>query len=339
MSAVCVAEAFAPDDTTNETTVTAMAAALGLPSCASTDLSGLYGLELRAVTAAINASILPIAVRTAAYVEDGVERAGVHAPVMVMRGDGGATDLDGFRRAPARTLYSGPSASVAGALRHTGITDGVIVEVGGTSTNVAAIRYGRPALSYVQVASHATALRSLDVRVVGVAGGSMLRARRGKVYGVGPRSAHIAGLAYACFTDPAPRRGRQGRADRSPPGRPGRLPRRAHPGRRAAGDHQHLCRQRPGHHPAERLLLRRARGGPRRVWPPPVSCCTSTATRWPGGCWRPRGRRRRAGPDRGQGQQAPQPRGRRGRRRRGRARPPRRRPAGLAVRGARRPPR
>jgi hypothetical protein len=43
--------------------------------------------------------------------------AGVAAPVMVMRGDGGATDLDGFRRAPARTLYSGPAASVAGALR------------------------------------------------------------------------------------------------------------------------------------------------------------------------------------------------------------------------------
>ena len=63
---------------------------------------------------------------------------------MVMRGDGGATDLAGFRRAPARTLYSGPAASVAGALRSNRIDDGVIVEVGGTSTNVAAIRHGRP---------------------------------------------------------------------------------------------------------------------------------------------------------------------------------------------------
>ncbi len=122
---------------------------------------------------------------------------------MVMRGDGGATDLPGFRRAPARTLYSGPAASVAGALRHTGVVDGVVVEVGGTSTNVAAIKRGHPALSYVTVASHATALQAIDVRVIGVAGGSMLRARRGKVYGVGPRSAHIAGLPYVCFSDPA----------------------------------------------------------------------------------------------------------------------------------------
>lgn len=196
---IAVAEAFAPDDSTNETTVRDAAAAAGLPVTTSAELTGLYGLELRAVTAALNASILPIAVRTAEIVAHGVAAAGVHAPVMVMRGDGGATDLASFGRAPARTLYSGPAASVAGALRSGRIDDGVIVEVGGTSTNVAAIRRGRPALSYVRVASHATAIRALDVRVLGVAGGSMLRARRGRVYGVGPRSAHIAGLPYACF--------------------------------------------------------------------------------------------------------------------------------------------
>ncbi|HMK12219.1 MAG TPA: hydantoinase/oxoprolinase family protein, partial [Acidimicrobiales bacterium] len=203
VSAIATAEAFAPDDASNETMVAAMATDLGLPSCASTDLSGLYGLELRAVTAAVNASIMPIALRTASHVEEGVLAAGIDAPVMVMRGDGGATDLAGFKSAPARTLYSGPAASVAGALRYTGIRDGIVVEVGGTSTNVAGLKLGRPSLSYVTVASHATALRAVDVRVIGVAGGSMLRVRRGKVWGVGPRSAHIGGLGYACFTDPA----------------------------------------------------------------------------------------------------------------------------------------
>ena len=175
--AVCVAEAFAPDDSACEDAVAALAAAL-------------------------NASILPIALRTAEVVEAGVAAAGVRSPVMVMRGDGGATDLSGFRAAPARTLYSGPAASVAGALRTLRIGDGVIVEVGGTSTNVAAITAGRPALSYVRVAGQATAVRALDVQVAGVAGGSMLRVRRRRIYGVGPRSAHIAGLTYSCFLPP-----------------------------------------------------------------------------------------------------------------------------------------
>ena len=200
--AICVAEAFSPDDDTNEVAVAALVAEQGLPVCTSSELSGLYGLELRAVTAAINASIIPIALGTADIVERGVADVGVSSPVMVMRGDGGATDLPGFRRAPARTLYSGPAASVAGALRHTGVVDGVVVEIGGTSTNVAAIRRGHPALSYVTVASHATALQAIDVRVIGVAGGSMLRARRNKVYGVGPRSAHIAGLPYVVLQRP-----------------------------------------------------------------------------------------------------------------------------------------
>ncbi|MCU1500938.1 MAG: hydantoinase [Ilumatobacteraceae bacterium] len=200
VAAVCIAEAFSPDDDSNETAVAELARGVGLPACTSTELSGLYGLELRTVTAALNASILPIAVSTASFVADGVRAAGITAPVMVMRSDGGATDLAGFSAAPVRTLYSGPSASVAGALRYTGVTDAIVIEVGGTSTNIAAIRNGRPALSYVRVASHATALRSVDVRVVGVAGGSMLRVRRGRVYGIGPRSAHIAGLQYACFT-------------------------------------------------------------------------------------------------------------------------------------------
>jgi N-methylhydantoinase A len=200
--AVCIAEAFAPDDDRNELAAAAMAADAGFVVCASTELSGLYGLELRTVTAAVNASILPIATRTAQFVEDGVAQAHLHAPVMVMRGDGGATDLAGFRAAPVRTLYSGPAASVAGALRYANVSDGIILEVGGTSTNIGAVRDGRPLLSYVKVASHATAVRAVDVRVVGVAGGSMLRVRRGRVYGVGPRSAHIAGLPYAGFLEP-----------------------------------------------------------------------------------------------------------------------------------------
>ncbi|MEP7202936.1 MAG: hydantoinase/oxoprolinase family protein, partial [Ilumatobacteraceae bacterium] len=210
IGAISVAEAFSPDDDRNEQIVVQIAREAGLPACASTELSGLYGLELRAVTAAVNASILPIAVRTAHYVEQGVLDANISSAVMVMRGDGGATNLSGFRDAPAKTLYSGPAASVAGALRSGAITDGVIVEVGGTSTNVAAIRDGRPLLSYVTVESHATALRAIDVRVVGVAGGSMLRVRKRRVHAVGPRSAHIAGLPYACFLEPERLAGAQG---------------------------------------------------------------------------------------------------------------------------------
>src|SRR4051812_4516762 len=67
-TAACVAEAFATEDSANEATVAQIAADAGLPVCTSSEMSGLYGLELRAVTAALNASILPIALRTAGVV-------------------------------------------------------------------------------------------------------------------------------------------------------------------------------------------------------------------------------------------------------------------------------
>ena len=130
---------------------------------------------------------------------------------MVMRGDGGATDLAGFRAAPARTLYSGPAASVAGALRYTGVGDGIVVEVGGTSTNVAGHQASATRALVRAVARHATALRAVDVRVIGVAGGSMLRARDAgkRATASGPAARTSPGSRTPASTDrDAPRRAR-----------------------------------------------------------------------------------------------------------------------------------
>ncbi len=200
---LAISEAFGVDDPRAEWMALEIAQELGIPACAGHELTGLYGLEMRTVTAALNSSILPTAMDTAAVVEDAVsERIGA-TPLLIMRGDGGAADLDSLRRHPIVTAFSGPAASIAGALRHLSIRDGVVVEVGGTSTNVSVVKGGRPVLAYVRVLEHVTCVRSLDVRVVGVAGGSMIRVKRSmgraRIADVGPRSAHISGLPYCCF--------------------------------------------------------------------------------------------------------------------------------------------
>lgn len=66
--------------------------------------------------------------------------------------------------------------------------------------NIGVIKDGRPAIDYSIVGGHRTYISSLDVRVLGVAGGSMVRADKSGVKDVGPRSAHIAGMDYAVFT-------------------------------------------------------------------------------------------------------------------------------------------
>ena len=66
--------------------------------------------------------------------------------------------------------------------------------------NIGVIKNGRPAIDYSVVDGHKTYVTSIDVRVLGVAGGSMIRGNKNGVVDVGPRSAHIAGMDYAVFT-------------------------------------------------------------------------------------------------------------------------------------------
>ncbi|HJS68440.1 MAG TPA: hydantoinase/oxoprolinase family protein, partial [Nitrososphaera sp.] len=166
------------------------------------ELTGIYGLEIRTLTAAINAGILPKATSTARFVESAVRNEKITAPVLIMKGDGGVTDMATFQSKPIITVLSGPAASVAGALLHLRVIDGVFIEVGGTSTNVCVIKDGRPEVRYVTIMQHPTCIRSLDVRVAGAAGGSLVRWSGRKITDVGPRSAHIAGLPYSCFASP-----------------------------------------------------------------------------------------------------------------------------------------
>ena len=67
------------------------------------------------------------------------------------------------------------------------------------------IKDGKPKVNYATIVQHPTCIRSLDVRVVNVAGGSivMLSRDKRKILDVGPRSAHIAGLGYSCFAEPS----------------------------------------------------------------------------------------------------------------------------------------
>ena len=193
--------AFGVDDTGTEELVRRIGTEAGLDTTCGHEITRLYGLALRTRTAAINASILPRMIATATMTAQSVAEAGIAAPLMIMRGDGGVMDIREMRRRPVMTMLSGPAASVAGALMHLKVADGLYFEVGGTSTNIGVIRNGRPTVTYARVGGHETCVASVDVRVLGIAGGSLIRATPGHLVDVGPRSAHIAGLPYAAFAD------------------------------------------------------------------------------------------------------------------------------------------
>ena len=147
----------------------------------------------RTVVTAFDAYIKPVVDRYLANLESGLAKAGVAAPLQIMQSRGGVAGAGTARLRPVRLFLSGPAAGVIGgrmAAENSGIADVITVDVGGTSSDIALIEGGRPALkSEGTIDGYPVRVAMVDVNTIGSGGGSIAWIDKGAGLRVGPESA------------------------------------------------------------------------------------------------------------------------------------------------------
>ena len=190
VASVAVTSVFSPVNPEMETTAAAILTEElpGVKVSLSREI-GRVGLFERENATILNASLRPLADRVFDGFEEVVARAGVRAPVFISQNDGTLLGLDYARRYPVATFASGPTNSMRGAAFLSGVENGVVIDVGGTTTDVGILVGGFPreASVVVHVSGVMTNFRMPDVLSLGIGGGSLIGCEGDRVT-VGPES-------------------------------------------------------------------------------------------------------------------------------------------------------
>ena len=150
---------------------------LPLPVTCGHELTTKLNAIRRATTVTLNAQLIPTLRDLILTVREQLDGAGISAPLMIVKGDGSLVRSDWAIRRPIETILSGPAASVVGACHVAGRRDVWVVDVGGTTTDIAALRDGRPRLNAqgASVGHWRTMVEAADVHTVGLGGDSHVR--------------------------------------------------------------------------------------------------------------------------------------------------------------------
>lgn len=154
---------------------------------------GRAGMLERENAAIMNASLRPLAAVVAQAFGDALQRLRLDCPWYVSQNDGTLMSADQLRRHPVMTFAAGPTNSLRGAAWLTGEMDAVVIDIGGTTTDVGVLAKGFPRQSsvHVDVGGVRTNFRMPDILSVGLGGGSIVR-QQGDDVQVGPQSVGFA---------------------------------------------------------------------------------------------------------------------------------------------------
>jgi N-methylhydantoinase A/oxoprolinase/acetone carboxylase beta subunit len=175
LRAVAISASFSPLDPSHEKDAAAIVAQ-ELPGAAITcscDL-GRIGLLERENASLLNAALADLARDTIAAFEKAIADSGIEAPLFITQNDGTVVEAAQAGRLPVYSFASGATNSMRGGAYLSGLQDAMVIDVGGTTTDVGQLRHGFPreANSVVRIGGVRTLFRMPDLMSIGLGGGS-----------------------------------------------------------------------------------------------------------------------------------------------------------------------
>ncbi len=152
---------------------------------------GSMGLIERENATILNAALWQVAERfTEGFAKSLHDEGITNADVYLSQNDGTLMTMEYARRYPILTVACGPTNSIRGASYLSSLKDAIVVDVGGTTTDLGVIQNGFPRESSVAVTIGGvrTNFRMPDVISIGLGGGSIVRVKEDGSVSVGPDS-------------------------------------------------------------------------------------------------------------------------------------------------------
>lgn len=153
---------------------------IDMPVVCGHELSMSLGAYERAVTALLNAELIPISKQFIKSVQTAMEEKEIKATLMMMKCDGSLVRIEEALKKPVESIFSGPAASLVGAAHLTGLHTCVTVDIGGTSTDIAMISRGIPEISDsgAKVGSWKTMVKAIRMDTSALGGDSLVWIKR-----------------------------------------------------------------------------------------------------------------------------------------------------------------
>jgi len=211
-SAFAISSMFGTRNNAHENTLKTMVTELtGMPVICGYELASSLGAPRRALTAALNARMVPPIKELIASVSKILERHQIDAPLMIVKGDGSLASLENAIEKPIGTVLSGPAASVIGACQLSGLQNAIIADMGGTTTDIAVVSNGQPELCAdgARIGDWQPMVEAVRVSSVGLGGDSEVRFGGHKGLIIGPRRVVPTSLLGHLYPEIIPKLERQ----------------------------------------------------------------------------------------------------------------------------------